>query len=166
MLWTEKTVVHFCLINNLMITEDGGVELATYTLQTKDTKATNLFRWSLRPPILFRASIYSVRQHWNTFILLLTYLLTWVSAPPLTPPCLPPAGVSNWGGYAVACGLYLLHTCPSHQRYLKKGLGLECLPPQEQLQDWTANLPSVDKVTDTNMTTACFHDFLCFPVPH
>ncbi|XP_067469892.1 D-glutamate cyclase, mitochondrial isoform X1 [Thunnus thynnus] len=55
------------------------------------------------------------------------------------------AGVSNWGGYAVACGLYLLHTCPSHQRYLKKGLGLEHTSPQEQLQDWTANLPSVDK---------------------
>ncbi|XP_076604540.1 D-glutamate cyclase, mitochondrial isoform X2 [Chaetodon auriga] len=54
------------------------------------------------------------------------------------------AGVSNWGGYAVACGLYLLHTCPTHQRYLKKGLGLECTT-QEQLQDWTANLPSVDK---------------------
>lgn len=55
------------------------------------------------------------------------------------------AGVSNWGGYAVACGLYLLHTCPSHQRYLKKGLGLERTAPREQLQDWTANLPSVDK---------------------
>ncbi|XP_068573852.1 D-glutamate cyclase, mitochondrial isoform X2 [Cebidichthys violaceus] len=55
------------------------------------------------------------------------------------------AGVSNWGGYAVVCGLYLLHTCPSHQRYRKKGLGLENTIPQEQLQDWTANLPSVDK---------------------
>ncbi|XP_031177248.1 D-glutamate cyclase, mitochondrial isoform X2 [Sander lucioperca] len=55
------------------------------------------------------------------------------------------AGVSNWGGYAVACGLYLLHTCPSHQRYRKRGLGLENTIPQEQLQDWTANLPSVDK---------------------
>ncbi|XP_034531839.1 D-glutamate cyclase, mitochondrial [Notolabrus celidotus] len=53
------------------------------------------------------------------------------------------AGVSNWGGYAVACGLYLLHTCPSHQRYLKKGLGLTT--SQDQLQDWIANLPSVDK---------------------
>ncbi|XP_028252154.1 D-glutamate cyclase, mitochondrial isoform X2 [Parambassis ranga] len=55
------------------------------------------------------------------------------------------AGVSNWGGYAVACGLFLLHTCPSHQRYLKSGLGLERVTPQELLQDWTANLPSVDK---------------------
>ncbi|XP_032356022.1 D-glutamate cyclase, mitochondrial isoform X2 [Etheostoma spectabile] len=55
------------------------------------------------------------------------------------------AGVSNWGGYAVACGLYLLHTCPSHQRYRNKGLGLENTIPQEQLQDWTANLPSVEK---------------------
>uniref|UniRef100_A0A8D3BQ76 D-glutamate cyclase n=1 Tax=Scophthalmus maximus TaxID=52904 RepID=A0A8D3BQ76_SCOMX len=54
-------------------------------------------------------------------------------------------GVSNWGGYAVACGLYLLHTCPSHQRYLKKGLGEEPTTRQEQLQDCTANLPSVDK---------------------
>ncbi|KAE8290377.1 D-glutamate cyclase, mitochondrial [Larimichthys crocea] len=53
------------------------------------------------------------------------------------------AGVSNWGGYAVACGLHLLHTCSSHQRYLKKGLGHTTL--QEQIQDWTANLPSVDK---------------------
>uniref|UniRef100_A0A3Q4BRV4 D-glutamate cyclase-like C-terminal domain-containing protein n=1 Tax=Mola mola TaxID=94237 RepID=A0A3Q4BRV4_MOLML len=56
-----------------------------------------------------------------------------------------PAGVSNWGGYAVACGLYLLHTCPSHQRYLKKGLGIEPTTTQEQLQDWTENLPSVTK---------------------
>ncbi|XP_028994826.1 D-glutamate cyclase, mitochondrial [Betta splendens] len=54
------------------------------------------------------------------------------------------AGVSNWGGYAVACGLYLLHTCPSHRRYLKKGVGEDGTAP-EQLQDWTANLPSVDK---------------------
>ncbi|XP_041669301.1 D-glutamate cyclase, mitochondrial-like [Cheilinus undulatus] len=53
------------------------------------------------------------------------------------------AGVSNWGGYAVACGLYLLHTCPSHHRYLKKGLGLTT--PEHQLQDWAANLPTVDK---------------------
>ncbi|XP_030615060.1 D-glutamate cyclase, mitochondrial isoform X2 [Archocentrus centrarchus] len=55
------------------------------------------------------------------------------------------AGVSNWGGYAVACGLYLLHTCPSHRRYLKRGLGLEPVTPTEQLQAWTANLPSVEK---------------------
>ncbi|KAM4541631.1 D-glutamate cyclase, mitochondrial [Odontesthes bonariensis] len=55
------------------------------------------------------------------------------------------AGVSNWGGYAVACGLYLLHTCPSHHRYLRRGLGLEPAATKEQLQDWTANLPSVEK---------------------
>ncbi|XP_058471224.1 D-glutamate cyclase, mitochondrial isoform X3 [Solea solea] len=54
-------------------------------------------------------------------------------------------GVSNWGGYAVACGLYLLYTCPSHQRYLRRGLGEELTTSQEQLQDWTAQLPSVDK---------------------
>ncbi|XP_075993720.1 D-glutamate cyclase, mitochondrial isoform X2 [Genypterus blacodes] len=55
------------------------------------------------------------------------------------------AGVSNWGGYAVACGLYLLHTCPSHQCYLKKGLGPESSTPPAELQDWAANLPSVNK---------------------
>nr|XP_057946102.1 D-glutamate cyclase, mitochondrial-like isoform X1 [Doryrhamphus excisus] len=54
------------------------------------------------------------------------------------------AGVSNWGGYAVACGLYLLNTCPTHQRYLNKGLGVDHVTPKD-LQDWTANLPSVNK---------------------
>ncbi|XP_068195183.1 D-glutamate cyclase, mitochondrial-like [Antennarius striatus] len=54
------------------------------------------------------------------------------------------AGVSNWGGYAVACGLFLLHTCPSHQRYRNRGQRLEPTTPQ-RVQDWTANLPSVDK---------------------
>nr|XP_061798607.1 D-glutamate cyclase, mitochondrial [Nerophis lumbriciformis] len=54
------------------------------------------------------------------------------------------AGVSNWGGYAVACGLYLLHTCPTHTRYLNKGLGVNRQTPEE-LQDWRANLPSVIK---------------------
>ncbi|KAM4723804.1 D-glutamate cyclase, mitochondrial isoform 2-T2 [Anableps anableps] len=53
------------------------------------------------------------------------------------------AGVSNWGGYAVACGLYLLHTCPAHQRYLRRGLGLQ--PLASDLQDWKKNLPSVQK---------------------
>lgn len=55
------------------------------------------------------------------------------------------AGVSNWGGYAVACGLYLLQLCPAHQRYLRRGLGLEQPAPQEQLHHWRDNLPSVHK---------------------
>ncbi|KAL0969691.1 hypothetical protein UPYG_G00230940 [Umbra pygmaea] len=54
-------------------------------------------------------------------------------------------GVSNWGGYGVACGLYILHLCPVHQRYLHKGLGQPCPPTQDQLQAWTASLPSVAK---------------------
>ncbi len=32
------------------------------------------------------------------------------------------AGVSNWAGYAIAVGLYLLVTCPVHWRYLKHGI--------------------------------------------
>uniref|UniRef100_H3DQP3 D-glutamate cyclase-like C-terminal domain-containing protein n=2 Tax=Tetraodon nigroviridis TaxID=99883 RepID=H3DQP3_TETNG len=55
------------------------------------------------------------------------------------------AGVSNWGGYAIACGLYLLNTCPSHRRYLAKGLRSQTMTEQEQLKDWAANLPSVKK---------------------
>lgn len=61
--------------------------------------------------------------------------------------------MSNWGGYAVACGLYLLHTCPAHLRYLRKGLGLEPVTSTEQLQDWTTNLPSVEKVTHKCLIT-------------
>lgn len=71
---------------------------------------------------------------------------------PLSCLSCPPAGVSNWGGYAVACGLYLLQTCPSHQWYRKRGLGLEHITPQEQ-QDWTANLPSVDKVSHVHLSS-------------
>ncbi|XP_028396292.1 D-glutamate cyclase, mitochondrial-like isoform X2 [Dendronephthya gigantea] len=32
------------------------------------------------------------------------------------------AGVSNWGGYAIAVGLYVLSTCPIHVRYVRRGL--------------------------------------------
>ena len=32
------------------------------------------------------------------------------------------AGVSNWAGYAIAVGLYLLVSCPVHWRYLKHGI--------------------------------------------
>jgi hypothetical protein len=32
------------------------------------------------------------------------------------------AGVSNWGGYAIAVGLYVLSTCPIHARYVRRGL--------------------------------------------
>ncbi|XP_072314264.1 D-glutamate cyclase, mitochondrial-like [Eucyclogobius newberryi] len=58
-------------------------------------------------------------------------------------PGINTAGVSNWGGYAVACGLFLLQTCSSHQRYLKKGLSPT--ENQDQARTWTAGLPSVDK---------------------
>ncbi|CAN9502028.1 unnamed protein product [Ophioblennius macclurei] len=66
------------------------------------------------------------------------------------------AGVSNWGGYAVACGLYLLQTCPAHQRYLKKGLGLDRETPKEHLKDWTSNLPSVEKEESCLATLVTF----------
>ncbi|KAM6973798.1 D-glutamate cyclase, mitochondrial [Aplochiton taeniatus] len=55
------------------------------------------------------------------------------------------AGVSNWGGYAVACGLYLLKICPSHQRYVCKGLGLKPTISVSKKQELAASLPSVNK---------------------
>ncbi|KAJ8393064.1 hypothetical protein AAFF_G00069680 [Aldrovandia affinis] len=53
------------------------------------------------------------------------------------------AGVSNWGGYAVACALYLLNLCPIHERYLRRGLGSP--PTSQQHSDWAASLPTVTK---------------------
>ncbi|XP_036448746.1 D-glutamate cyclase, mitochondrial isoform X2 [Colossoma macropomum] len=53
------------------------------------------------------------------------------------------AGVSNWGGYAVACALYILNLCSIHRHYVQKGLGL--LPTPEQRSLWAASLPSVAK---------------------
>ncbi|CAL8296345.1 unnamed protein product [Arctogadus glacialis] len=53
------------------------------------------------------------------------------------------AGVSNWGGYAVACALYLLYTCPTHQRYLRRGTEPATSPGL--LDNLLTSLPSVDK---------------------
>ncbi|KAM4662606.1 D-glutamate cyclase, mitochondrial isoform 2-T4 [Discoglossus pictus] len=52
------------------------------------------------------------------------------------------AGVSNWGGYAVACALYLLNTCEIHERYLSKAVGF---PRVSQGESWVSALPSIDK---------------------
>ncbi|XP_076835343.1 D-glutamate cyclase, mitochondrial [Brachyhypopomus gauderio] len=53
------------------------------------------------------------------------------------------AGVSNWGGYAVACSLYVLNQCAVHRRYVQKGLG--AVPTAQQHGLWAASLPSVAK---------------------
>ncbi|KAG2457611.1 D-glutamate cyclase, mitochondrial-like [Polypterus senegalus] len=51
-------------------------------------------------------------------------------------------GVSNWGGYAVACALYILNCCPIHERYLRKAVGL---PRLSEKPFWTEALPVVSK---------------------
>uniref|UniRef100_W5K3D8 D-glutamate cyclase, mitochondrial n=1 Tax=Astyanax mexicanus TaxID=7994 RepID=W5K3D8_ASTMX len=56
------------------------------------------------------------------------------------------AGVSNWGGYGVACALYILNQCAIHRRYVQKGLGLS--PTDEQRNLWAASLPSISKEED------------------
>ncbi|XP_037687988.1 LOW QUALITY PROTEIN: D-glutamate cyclase, mitochondrial [Choloepus didactylus] len=51
-------------------------------------------------------------------------------------------GVSNWGGYALACALYILNSCEVHGRYLRKAVGPPRAPGE---QNWTQALPSVTK---------------------
>ncbi|KAF1600618.1 D-glutamate cyclase, mitochondrial, partial [Eudyptes chrysolophus] len=52
------------------------------------------------------------------------------------------AGVSNWGGYAIACALYILSTCEIHDHYLRKAVGF---PPLAKKVIWLSALPSVTK---------------------
>ncbi|NXC40283.1 GLUCM protein, partial [Penelope pileata] len=52
------------------------------------------------------------------------------------------AGVSNWGGYAIACALYILSTCELHDRYLRKAVGF---PHLSKKTGWLSALPSVTK---------------------
>ncbi|KAK2538184.1 hypothetical protein Q9966_005507 [Columba livia] len=52
------------------------------------------------------------------------------------------AGVSNWGGYAIACALYILSTCEIHDRYLRKAIGFSQLSKR---MVWLSALPSVTK---------------------
>ncbi|XP_075700467.1 D-glutamate cyclase, mitochondrial isoform X2 [Rhinoderma darwinii] len=52
------------------------------------------------------------------------------------------AGVSNWGGYAVSCALYLLNSCEIHERYLRKATGF---PKLSERETWASSLPSIQK---------------------
>ncbi|XP_039923070.1 D-glutamate cyclase, mitochondrial [Hirundo rustica] len=52
------------------------------------------------------------------------------------------AGVSNWGGYAIACALYVLRCCQLHDRYLRRAVGFPRAPSEEL---WLPALPSVAK---------------------
>uniref|UniRef100_A0A6I8RTJ1 D-glutamate cyclase, mitochondrial n=3 Tax=Xenopus tropicalis TaxID=8364 RepID=A0A6I8RTJ1_XENTR len=52
------------------------------------------------------------------------------------------AGVSNWGGYAVACALYLLNNCEIHERYLRKAVGF---PRNTEGNYLASSLPAVKK---------------------
>ncbi|NWV15223.1 GLUCM protein, partial [Ptilonorhynchus violaceus] len=52
------------------------------------------------------------------------------------------AGVSNWGGYAIACALYVLRSCEIHDRYLRRAVGFPQTPKKKL---WLTALPSVTK---------------------
>ena len=53
------------------------------------------------------------------------------------------AGVSNWGGYAVAMGLYLASSCQLHWRYRNHGINTES-PPKLQVSEI---LPTAEQVS-------------------
>ncbi len=55
------------------------------------------------------------------------------------------AGVSNWGGYAIALGLYVVSMCPFHWRYRNHGINAE-KPPKLNVDDF---LPSATQVSQT-----------------
>ncbi|XP_065451687.1 D-glutamate cyclase, mitochondrial isoform X6 [Chrysemys picta bellii] len=57
-------------------------------------------------------------------------------------PGVTTTGVSNWGGYAVACALYILNTCEIHDRYLRKAIGF---PRLSKKANWASALPSITK---------------------
>ncbi|KAF6129674.1 D-glutamate cyclase [Phyllostomus discolor] len=57
-------------------------------------------------------------------------------------PGISSTGVSNWGGYALACALHILNSCEVHGRYLRRATGPSRAPGE---QSWTQALPSVDK---------------------
>ncbi|NXB64446.1 GLUCM protein, partial [Struthidea cinerea] len=52
------------------------------------------------------------------------------------------AGVSNWGGYAIACALSVLRSCEIHDRYLRRAVGFPGAPSKKL---WLPALPSVTK---------------------
>ncbi|NWT51366.1 GLUCM protein, partial [Erythrocercus mccallii] len=52
------------------------------------------------------------------------------------------AGVSNWGGYAIACALHVLRCCEIHDRYLRRAVGF---PRAASGRLWLPALPSVTK---------------------
>ncbi|NWT84254.1 GLUCM protein, partial [Lanius ludovicianus] len=52
------------------------------------------------------------------------------------------AGVSNWGGYAIACALSVLRSCEIHDRYLRRAVGFPRAPSKRL---WLPALPSVTK---------------------
>lgn len=57
------------------------------------------------------------------------------------------AGVSNWGGYALAVGLYVLSMCPIHVRYVQRGL--ENVSKQEKCKgDFVS---TVEEVSDNHL---------------
>ena len=72
------------------------------------------------------------------------------------------AGVSNWGGYAVAVALYLVSTCPIHDRYKRRAVGFP--PNDEDRTRFRGALPDVDRVriywnciTVSRVSTICYN---------
>ncbi|XP_065057698.1 D-glutamate cyclase, mitochondrial-like isoform X2 [Rhopilema esculentum] len=55
------------------------------------------------------------------------------------------AGVSNWGGYALAKAIYMCVSCPVHDRYRRKSLGL---PSEPILDDFVTTVEQEEKLLE------------------
>ena len=66
------------------------------------------------------------------------------------------AGVSNWGGHALAVALYVLSTCPIHQRYVARGLA----QPNKKVKGKDDFLNSVEQVQFVRFVTVLVIGFV------
>ena len=61
------------------------------------------------------------------------------------------AGVSNWGGYALAKAIFMCVSCPVHERYRRKGIGHSC---QFAATDFVS---TIDQVSFSFITSVLVH---------
>ena len=61
------------------------------------------------------------------------------------------AGVSNWGGYALAKAIFMCVSCPVHERYRRRGIGHAC---QFAMTDFVS---TIDQVSFSFIANALIH---------
>lgn len=116
----------------------AGVDRGAITVQASTGCGSKRFHVSLSSgflQVLLNQFLFSSLVQFPVYnVSIVFYFVTFFSL----------TGVSNWGGYAVACALYILNNCEIHDRYLRKAVGSSKLSKKT---GWAASaLPSVAKV--------------------